>query len=217
MVMPDLFGGDPAPNSSSAAEESNASIIEKVKMRAAETAKSFLIDMWLARHTPEKVLPIIHRVLDGIKEEFADAVANGGGIYGVGYCFGGKYILLLSSEKPTTVAHGEKLADEEAGVVKAGPYLKAGAVAHGTLVTAEDFEGLKSPVSLVCVENDQLFPESVREAGEKYAKEHGVDCEFKTFSGVPHGFAVVGEYGDQHIQTAQGEAFTQMLEWIKAH
>ena len=33
-------------------------------------------------------MPILQRFIAGAKEEFADAVANGGGIYAVGYCFG---------------------------------------------------------------------------------------------------------------------------------
>lgn len=132
----------------------------------AETAKSFRIDMWLARHTQEKVLPILRKVIEGAKEEFADAVANGGGIYAVGYCFGGKYICILGSELPATVAHGQALKDEEQGIAKDGPLVKAGAFAHGasvssfeerpilkllgTLITKEDLESLKSPISMAC-------------------------------------------------------------------
>lgn len=84
VIMPDMFENDPAPNSS-AVDETNHSMIEQFKMAAAETVKSFMIDMWLARHTPEKILPVIHKVLESAKEEFADAVANGDGVYGVGY------------------------------------------------------------------------------------------------------------------------------------
>lgn len=90
VVLPDQFANDPLPGSATYAEEKDPSIIEQIKLRVAETSKSFLIDMWLARQTPEKVLPIIHKVLDAAKDEFADAVANGGGVYSVGYCFGGR-------------------------------------------------------------------------------------------------------------------------------
>lgn len=214
--MPDMFENDPAPNQGNVVEENNHSIIEQIKMRAVETVKSFQIDMWLARHTPEKVLPILHKVIDGAKEEFADAVANGDGIYGCGYCFGGKYILILAGERPDAIMWGQKVTDEEAGIKK-GPFLKVGAIAHGTDIRRDDFEGLKAPISVACVENDQLFPDDVREAGEKMVKEQGVENEFKTYPGVPHGFAVVGEYEDAKIKTAQSEAFEQMLSWLKAH
>ena len=106
-----------------------SSVIEQVKLRAAETVQSFMIDMWLARQTPEKVMPILRKVVDGAKEEFADAVASGGGIYAVGYCFGGKYVLLLGSELPDGAVQPQK--DVEQGMVKNEPLIKAGALAHG--------------------------------------------------------------------------------------
>ena len=139
--MPDQFSGDHAPNSPhpNAVQDENASVIEQVKLRAVETVQSFMIDMWLARQTPEKVMPILQKVIEGAKENFADAVANGGGVYAVGYCFGGKYILLLGSEVPDTVAWGQAVKDEEQGMAKAGPMIKAGALAHGILPQSLSF------------------------------------------------------------------------------
>lgn len=125
--------------------------------------------------------------------------------------------LLLAGEKPDTVMWGQQVKDEEAGVVKKGPYIKAGAIAHATLVTREDFEGTKSPLAFICVENDQLFADEIKEHGEKHLKENNIECEFKTYSGVPHGFGVVGEYEDAKIKVAQAEAFDQMLAWLDSH
>ncbi|CAG8982391.1 hypothetical protein HYALB_00007513 [Hymenoscyphus albidus] len=229
VVLPDMFGDDPLPGSATYSEEKDPSLIEQIKLRAAETAKSFLIDMWLARQTPEKVLPAIHKVIEAAKDEFADAVANGGGIYCAGYCFGARMTLLLAGEKPdkpdTAIASAiagalgqQPVTDEEAAIAKNhGPFIKAGVIAHATLVTREDFEGTKVPVAFVCVENDQLFPDDIKEYGEKHLKENNVECEFKTYSGVPHGFGIVGEYEDAMIKAAQAEAFDHMLAWLKAH
>ena len=215
--MPDMFANDPLPGTATYEEEKDPSFIERIKVGIADTAKSFWIDMWLARQTPEKVLPILHKIIEGAKDEFADAVANGGGIYSVGYCFGGRMTLLLAGENPNTVAWGQAVKDEEAGVVKKGPYIKAGAIAHATLVGKEDFEGTKAPLAFVCVENDNLFLEEIREHGEQHLKENNVECEFKTYPGVPHGFAVVGEYEDGKIKETQVQAFDQMLAWLKEH
>lgn len=218
VVMPDQFGGDPAPNTAPTATSENSdaagedvSVIEQVKLRAAETAKSFMIDMWLARHTPEKVLPILHKVLDSVKDEFADAVANGGGVYAAGYCFGGKYVLMLAGGHADSVMAGQREGkDEEQGMVKRGPLIKAGVIAHATLVTADDMTALKAPVSLVCIgrsnsiplppnqtraiinipllpENDQLFPEDILERGRKHLQEQNVEHEIETYPAVPHG------------------------------
>ena len=173
--------------------------------------------MWLARQTPEKVLPILQKVVEGAKEEFADAVANGGGIYAAGYCFGGKYVCLLGSELPDSVAHGQASKDEERGMVKSGPLIKAGTFAHGTLITKEDLERIKSPISMACVENDQLFPDDVRTAGQSFLEEKKIEHEIKIYLDAPHGFAVVGEYNDPKIQQAQKSAFDQMVGWLKSH
>jgi dienelactone hydrolase len=217
VVLPDMFQNDPLPGSATYEEEKDPSMIEKIKLRVAETGKAFFIDMWLARQTPEKVLPIIHKVIEASKDEFADAVANGGGMYSVGYCFGGRMVLLLAGEKKDTVLWGQQVKDEEAGMVKKGPYVKAGAIAHATLVSREDFEGTKSPLAFVCVENDQLFPNEVKEYGENYLKENNVENEFKTYAGVPHGFAVVGDYEDASIKETQVQAYDQMLAFLKGH
>lgn len=211
VVMPDQFAGDPAPSSTASmpALEDEPSLLEQVKLRAAETAKSFMIDMWLARHGQEKVMPIILKVLDSAKNEFADAVANGGGIYAVGYCFGAKYVLLLAGEHSDTVMPEKGGKDEENGIVQVGPLIKAGAVAHATLVTRQDMLAIKAPVSMVCVgkranicarcsvfsnpeaENDPLFPEDILEVGRQHLESSKTEHEIKTYQRVPHGKASI--------------------------
>ncbi|PKS07610.1 hypothetical protein jhhlp_006216, partial [Lomentospora prolificans] len=214
VIMPDLFNGDPAPTSAAIHEEDTGSLLDQVKMKAIEAAKSFLIDMWLARHTAEKVLPILYKVISGCKEKYADAVQNGNGIYAVGYCIGGRYVLLLGNEKQLPASQSP---NEEAGEVRTGPLIKAGALAHGASVTPDDFVGLKVPVSLACVENDPLFPDEVRTKGEDAMESANLEHEVRVYPGVPHGFAVVGQYEDNSIKEAQATAYDQMLNWIKGH
>jgi dienelactone hydrolase len=188
VIMPDLFDNDPAPNSTEPVEEGQLTLLERIKMRAVETAKSFLIDMWLARHTPAKVLPILRKTIEAAKDEFADAISSGGGIYSVGYSVGAKYTLHLASEDAFAGLEEAKAdADEEAGSNERGPCIKAGAIAHGTLVTEDDFGRIKSPILMICVENDQLFPDSVRRAGEGLMLKRGVDHEVEIYPDAPHG------------------------------
>ncbi|KAI9888735.1 MAG: hypothetical protein M1814_006467 [Vezdaea aestivalis] len=224
VLMPDLFGGDTltAPNTATAPaadSEDLTSTIEQIKLRATavvtQTAKAFAIDMWLARNTPEKVIPILEKVIAEAKGEFADAISFGGGIYAVGYCFGGKFVLSLCG-RPSNQQHIPK--DIEEGVLaEESPLVKAGALAHGTLVTIEDIQGVISPVSLICINDDQLFPDEVREEGVKFLKENKIPHEVEIYPNVPHGFAVLGQYEDRAIQEAQNRAFDRMLAWIKAH
>lgn len=234
--MPDQFNGDPAPNSANTATSSSASpdarmvgneagaqpqahepsIIERIKLGTAEVAKSFLIDMWLARHTAHTVMPILQSVLAGVREQFADAIANGGGIYGVGYCFGAKYVLLLCGELADSVVAGQKAPEDEQekGEVVHGPALKAGAIAHGTLVTREDLSAVRRPVALVCCRDDPVFPEEVVVKGRESLERNGVENKIQFFD-APHGFAVVGDYENEEIKKDQKEAFGLMSEFLQ--
>ena len=144
------FGGDPAPNSANldTGADADTSVLEQVKLKAAEAVQSFMLDMWLARQTPEKVMPILRKVIEGAKEEFADAIASGGGLYAVGYCFGAKYVLLLGADAAADAAPAK---DEEQGLAKAEPIIKVGAIAHGTLIEPRDLENVKVPITMVCV------------------------------------------------------------------
>ncbi|KAF2722280.1 alpha/beta-hydrolase [Polychaeton citri CBS 116435] len=220
VVMPDQFGGDPLPSTYTVQEEEeNTTIIEKIKMAVASIPKSFTIDTWLARQTPEKVLPILNKVVTSVKEEYADAIANGGGIYAVGYCFGARYVVLLGNELDKEAVAGQRSKDTEAeeGMVKQGPQIKCGAIAHGTQIGKEELANIQVPISIVAVENDSLFPDEVREAAVKSLQERQLEHEQKVFPGVPHGFATAGEYEDAKIQEAQREAFDIMLGWLKSH
>lgn len=184
VVMPDLFAGDPAPNSKPQehALESTASWLDTVKLKAAETAKSFMLDMWLARHTPDTVLPTLHAVVEHVESEFEDTISHGGGIYAVGYCFGGKYALMLAGE-----SNASEASDAEQGTIRKGPHIKAGICAHGTLVAREDLKNVKVPIHLICVEEDPLFPTEVLEAGKKSLTENSVAHDVHVYPGVPHG------------------------------
>ncbi|KPM34313.1 hypothetical protein AK830_g12262 [Neonectria ditissima] len=210
VLMPDIFGGDTAPAATTITDDST-SMLEQIKIKAVEVTKSFLIDMWLARVTEDRVLPILHKVIDAAKEQYADAIKQGDGIYAVGYCVGARFVLMLAQKTKATSE------DEEGGAVKTGPFIKAGALAHAASVVPDDFKNLSVPLSLVCIENDPLFPDDVRMAGEDSMSNANLEHEVQVYPGVPHGFAVVGSYQDVSIKDAQATAYEQMLNWILTH
>lgn len=181
------FDGDAAPNTvPEPSSPSQASFIERLKLGITETAKSFMIDMWLARQTPEKVMPRLLKVIESARDEFADAIANGGGIYAVGYCVGAKYVLLLAGEQNDAEPSRTDTTLEQ-GVAKQGPYIKAAAVAHAAQVTPDDLAGVRVPTFLICVQNDPLFPEELLHLGIEALEKTGVDHEVKIYPEVPHG------------------------------
>lgn len=131
-------------------------------------------------------MPIVHAVLKQAREEFADAVASGNGIFAVGYCFGGKYVLSLAANRPDSQTSGQEAKAEE-GQLQKGPEIKCGICAHGTLVSMDDVKFLKAPVQIVAVEDDPLFPEEVLDAARQSLKQNGIDHEVEVYPGVPHG------------------------------
>lgn len=190
IAEPCRFDGDAAPNSApEPTSPSQISFIERVKLGITDTAKSFMIDMWLARQTPEKVMPRLLKVIESAKEEFADAIANGGGIYAVGYCVGAKYVLLLAGEHTDDEFWGQAKTEsaQEEGMVKHGPMIKAGAIAHAAQVDPDDLAAVKVPIYLVCVENDPLFPDELRQAGIEALEKNQIVHEVKVYPEVPHG------------------------------
>ena len=74
-----------------------------------------------------------------------------------------------------------------------------------------------TPIAIVAVEQDSLFPDEIREKGVKALVEKKLEHELTVYLGVPHGFAVLGDYEDGKIVEEQKKAFHQMLAWLKGH
>ncbi len=55
------------------------------------------------------------------------------------------------------------------------------------MITRDDLEGIRIPISMACVEDDPLFPAEVLEAGRKSLAANKVEHEIEVYSGVPHG------------------------------
>jgi dienelactone hydrolase len=308
--MPDQFDGDIAPNSTNRVTSpttetipdpesqtpATPSLLDRIKLGFADTAKSFVLDMWLARQTPEKVLPRLLKVIKAAQEEYADAIAHGDGLYAVGYCFGARYVLILAGNNveqhpaiapPATTAGGADannpggasgMLQSASGVISGAfsnipaipglsggaktdsttsatntaeadeesqpalpttdpatttaspsapppsapitahplPPIRAAAIAHGTLITRDDVRGVSGsvPLYVVAVQDDPLFPEEVLEVGRKVWAANEARCHVEVFDGVPHGFAVVGEYDDPKIREGQERAWKGMRGWL---
>lgn len=93
-----------------------------------------------------------------------EVVKNGEGIYVVGYCVGGRFVLLLGREEEFVKEEG--VDDEEFVRVKKGLYIRVGVVVYVVLVFLDDFYGIVVLMSLVCVEDDFLFFDEVWIGGE---------------------------------------------------
>ncbi len=160
-------------------------------------------------HLPNRVDPVVDAV---IKEMRGNMGVKR--IGGVGYCFGGKYVV----------------RDLQEGK------LDAGFVAHPSFVEADELKAIKGPLSIaaagkhaqapsqveVCwvriVETDQIFPASKRHESEEILAKTGLPYQINLYSGVEHGFAVrVPDLNIKEKRFAKEQAFIQAVQWFDTH
>ncbi|KAI9762561.1 MAG: hypothetical protein M4579_000364 [Chaenotheca gracillima] len=167
-LIPDLFNGDPVP---------------------LNKPGDFDIFKWLeAGHKPENVEPIITAVIKALRNEMG--VKR---IGGVGYCFGGKYV--ITNLRP-------------------GSGIDVGYTAHPSFVESDELRALKGPLSIAAAETDQIFPAPKRHETEEILEELKFPYQMTLYSGVQHGFAVRGDMSIQQVRFAKETAFLQALQWF---
>lgn len=179
VVMPDLFGGDTAPAAAALVADHDhdhehdqdhraaaPSLLDRLKLRTAEVAKSFLTDMWLARTTSPKVMPVLARVV------------------------GARFVILLA-KRPGPDPGPSPGPGPGPGPP---PRLKAAALAHAASVAPDDFADLAAPLSLACGEDDPLFPDALRSAAELAMSDAQLEQEVRFYPDVPHGDSAPPKY-----------------------
>ncbi|KAI9878801.1 MAG: hypothetical protein M1830_010485 [Pleopsidium flavum] len=172
-VMPDLFHGDP------------------MKLNPPE---GFDLMKWLngpPGHLPNRVDPVIDAVIKEMRGNMG--VKRLGG---VGYCFGGKYVIRHLQEGKVDV----------------------GFVAHPSFVEADELKAIKGPLSIAAAETDQIFPASKRHESEEILAKAGVPYQINLYSGVEHGFAVrIPDLNIKVKKFAKEQAFIQAVQFFDAY
>lgn len=162
---------------------------------------------WYNQHLPPRVDPIIDAILGEMRTTLACQQVGA-----VGYCFGGKYVCRY---------------------LKAGK-LNAGFVAHPTMVTVKELEGVEGPLSiaaaselsrtvysptlLVMLTNgqviDPVFTTANRHESEAILARVDVPFQINLFSDVEHGFAVRCDLAEPRQRFAKEAAFEQAVAWF---
>jgi len=157
---------------------------------------SFNMTAWLLNHGEGQTTPTLFAAIEGIRKEGFTEFAS------TGYCFGGLYSTRLAQENIVKVA----------------------TMAHPALLTVpDDFNTLIArshvPVQInsagldtVFTLDDQAIADEVMGDG-KYKP--GYNRTF--FPGVPHGFAVRGNFSDPVEVAAKEGAFFDAVEWLRSH
>lgn len=118
-------------------------------------------------------------------------------IAGVGYCFGGKWVVRY--------LHPSK------------NQIDVGYSAHPSFVDPDELKAITGPFAISAAETDQILPAEKRHESEVILKEIGVPYQINLYSGVMHGFAVRGDPTKKSEKYAKESAFLQALQWFEEH
>ena len=149
-------------------------------------------EKWKKRHEPEITDPILATVVRFIHSEYGKEVRIGG----VGYCFGGRYVMRLMGQ----------------GIVEVG------VVNHPSFFTMEEVGRLAGKgMKLACfaAETDDILPAEKRREMEDVLVRNGSTWMSTVFSGTKHGFSVRGDLSVKEVRLAKERAFRGAVEWFK--
>ena len=177
VYVPDIFNGDWIPhNMLDAVLQPAPTFFQRVLQIAGLVVRIPSIIYWMWKHRQVNTLPIVSRVCEelhqpsyGIKKLAAQ-----------GYCFGGKYSILL------------------AGAGRVDAFLAI----HPSTPKPDELERIIRPGCFLLAVNDYAFPpKKVAEARALLETKTGLRFDWKEYEGVKHGFAIRGDERDPKVPT----------------
>ena len=149
------------------------------------------LEKWKKSVEPPVTDPILERVVKYIRKTYGEDIKIGG----VGYCFGGRYIIRLMGS----------------GV------LDVGVVNHPSFFTLEEVEklGAEKKLAIYAAETDDILTPEKRRATEDVLTKAGASWMSTVFSGTNHGFSVRGDLSVKEVRLAKEKAFKGAVEWFK--
>lgn len=144
---------------------------------------------WLQRHNHDHVSSLLSDLTEDLKRQ-----DPGLGLFGVGYCFGGKHVLRLAKST-----------------------LKAAAAFHPSFVVPEDLIGIQVPLSIGLAEKDEMVPATLAQDFENWSKtilKPEVPFSLQIYSGMGHGFAARPDTEDDDIRREYTKALVDALDFL---
>jgi len=171
------------------AENSDAYPFKKPPWWAEEGPQEF--EAWKKRHEPPATDPILARVVDYIHNQYGKDARIGG----VGYCFGGRYVIRLMGS----------------GIIDVG------AINHPSFFTMEEVSLLAKGkrLAIYAAETDDILPPEKRREMEDVLTKIGATWMSAVYSGTNHGFSVRGDLTVKEVRLAKESAFRGAVSWFK--
>ncbi|PLW06673.1 hypothetical protein PCANC_10388 [Puccinia coronata f. sp. avenae] len=156
--------------------------------------ENFSLAEWLKDHGPEKVLPIIENVIKHLTEKGVNKFAA------VGYCFGGKYIVVTSQKN----------------------WIHVGSTCHPSLIQIPDdftklIEASKVPLLINSCETDQQFPAEYQTKADEMLGDGKYKPGYKRnyYAGATHGFGCRADLTNPAEKEAFDKSYVEIVKWFK--
>ncbi len=154
----------------------------------AQTREEF--ELWKSATGPPVTDPLLETIVRYLHKTYGEDVR----IAGIGYCFGGRYIMRLMGS----------------GVIDVG------VVNHPSFYTLDEAAKLGSGkrLAIYAAETDDIHTPEIRRATEDVLTKSGATWMSTVFSGTEHGFAVRGDLDVKAVRLAKERAFKGAVEWF---
>ncbi|KAL1543198.1 endo-1,3 1,4-beta-D-glucanase-like protein [Salvia divinorum] len=142
---------------------------------------------WLKDHEPDQGFEDAKPVIEALTSKGITKIGA------VGFCWGAKVVVELSKY----------------------PYIQAAVLIHPSLVSVEDIQGVKVPLSILAAEIDHTYPPELVEQFEAALNAMpDVDSFVKIFAGCSHGWSVRYKDEDEEAVKSAEEVHKDMLDWF---
>ena len=154
-----------------------------------QTGEEF--ETWKKTHDPPAIDPILESIVKYIRKTYGEDVK----IAGVGYCFGGRFIIRLMGS----------------GVIDVG------VVSHPSFYTLDEVAKLErgKKLAIYAAETDEIHTPEIRRATEDALTRAGTTWTSSVFSATHHGLSVRGDLSIKMVRLAKERAFRGAVEWFK--
>ncbi|KZS96363.1 putative cytoplasm protein [Sistotremastrum niveocremeum HHB9708] len=195
VYVPDLFDGDYVPEYVlDVVAPKDTAPPKSFTEKALSTAKApFDLGPWVVKHREAVSLPLIKNAVEAIRADPAT-----GKLGAVGFCWGGRYAILL--------AHAGSQVDA--------------AVAHhpSFLGLPDDVEPVAKPLAVTVGDKDSMLDQKgVAQLKEILTSKAGVPSEVTVYPGAHHGFTVRGDLNNETEREQKEQAAEQTIAWMRKY
>jgi len=198
VVVPDILNGDPIPaeylkNIVPLPSDPEKTMAESLKDKA---VMGTTLMPWIAKHREAVTKPLLLQALTTLR---ADPAV--GKVGAVGFCFGGRYAILLT--------HKDSVPQVDCAVAN-----------HPSMVAVStDLPPIAKPVLVNIGDKDAMMSmDEVEKTKEAFAKElSGVTTKVQIYPGAAHGFTIRPDLNNDTEKKQQDESCEATIAWFKAH